>query len=161
ENALEGAQRFSQSTMIGRLHFAYFLVQQGYAKDIKHAFKKFLINNKPGYIKDTWASLEDVINWIQAAKGIAIIAHPARYKLKLKKLKQLVNDFCNLGGQAIEVVSGSQCVDEIPKLSKIAEEYNLYASIGSDFHSPDMPWNNLGYFPDLPRSCKPVSELLT
>ena len=160
KNALQGAELFSQSKMIGRVHFAQFLVHQGYAKDIKQAFKKFLVKNKPGYIKDSWASLADIIECIHQANGIAVIAHPARYGLKLKKLKQLVDEFKSLGGQAIEVVSGSQCTNEIPKINRLAEEFNLYASIGSDFHSQDMPWNNLGQFPELPINCKPVSELL-
>lgn len=160
EGALEGAESFSQSSMIGRVHFAQFLVKNGYAKDIKQVFKKYLIKNKPGYVKDTWASLEDVIHWITQAGGIAVIAHPARYQLKLKKLRILVDAFANMGGRAIEVVSGSQCADEIPKMSRLAEEFNLHASIGSDFHSAEMSWNRLGKFPALPLSCKPISELL-
>jgi 3',5'-nucleoside bisphosphate phosphatase len=156
KDALTGAQQYSSGKMIGRMHFANFLVDNGYCKDIRTVFKKFLVKNKPGYIHGQWASLEDVISWINGAGGIAVVAHPGRYPFKNKKLKMLLNEFIEMGGQAIEVVSGSHSVQDVSRMTSIAQEFDLYASVGSDFHNPDVIWNKLGKLAPLSEQCTPV-----
>ena len=157
--AYEGAQRFSGGNMLGRMHFANFLVAEGYAKNVRTVFKKYLVNNKPGHVTGDWATLEDAVSWITGAGGVAVIAHPARYKLTRTKLRKLIKDFIAAGGQAIEVVSGSHCVNEVKTMACHAVDFDLYASSGSDFHDPDFPWIKLGQLPDLPAKCKPVWDL--
>ncbi|MFK5983835.1 MAG: PHP domain-containing protein [Pseudomonadota bacterium] len=156
EGALAGAQQFASGKMIGRLHFAQFLVASGYCKDTRTVFKKYLVNNKPGYIHGEWASLADAVSWINGAGGVAIIAHPGRYPFKNKKLRVLLNEFIEMGGQAIEVVSSSHDAQLVKRISDIAQEFEIYASIGADFHHPDVSWNRLGKLPPLPRQCVPV-----
>lgn len=157
--AYEGAQSFSEGKMLGRMHFANFLVAEGHSKNIRHVFKHYLVANKPGHVSGDWASMEDAVGWITGAGGIAVIAHPARYKLTRTRLRQLIKDFMAAGGQAIEVVSGSHDVNEVKTMAAHAADFDLYASAGSDFHDPDFPWIKLGNLPPLPRQCKPVWDL--
>jgi predicted metal-dependent phosphoesterase TrpH len=154
--ALEGARSYASDVMLGRVHFAQFLIEQGLAKDKAEVFKRFLVRNKPGYVPGKWASLEDAMSWILAAGGQAVIAHPARYKLTATKLTRLAMEFKEMGGQAIEVVSGRQHPEEIKTLARLADKLALLASCGSDFHSPDNTWVELGQLNALPESCTPI-----
>ena len=159
KGAYEGAQRFCGGKMLGRMHFANFLIDAGHAKNVRNVFKHFLVNNKPGHVTGDWATLEDAVSWITGAGGIAVIAHPARYKLTRTKLRKLIKDFIAAGGQAIEVVSGSHDINETKTMANHASDFDLYASAGSDFHDPDFPWIKLGKMPPLPRQCRPVWDL--
>lgn len=155
-DAFEGARALSNGRLISRTHFARFLVQQGHAEDIGQVFRKFLISGKPGHVAGEWASLEAVLGWIHGAGGQAVIAHPARYKMTRSKLRKLIGEFAELGGEAIEVVSGSHSKDEYFTMARHAADFGLAASAGSDFHDPANPWIELGRLPDLPPGCRPI-----
>lgn len=154
--ALDGARQYASDVMLGRLHFAQFLVEQGYAKNISDVFKRFLVRNKPGYVAGEWASLTNAVTWITAAGGQAVIAHPARYKMTATKLRRLITDFKIAGGVGMEVVSGRQHPEEVKNLARLAEQFELLASCGSDFHTPDNAWVELGHLAALPKSCVPI-----
>jgi predicted metal-dependent phosphoesterase TrpH len=154
--ALEGASMHASKVMLGRVHFAKFLVEQGHAKDINDVFKRFLVRNKPGYVPGQWASLEDAVSWIISAGGQAVIAHPARYKMTATKLRRLLTEFKELGGLGIEVVSGRQHEEEIKRLAALANDFELFASCGSDFHTPDNHWVELGHLNSLPKNVTPI-----
>lgn len=154
--AYEGACSVARGVLISRTHFAHFLADQGYAKNVRDVFKSFLVNNKPGYVAGTWASLEEVVAWIRNAGGQAVIAHPARYRLTRSKLLRLIGEFKELGGAALEVVSGSHSKDECFTMARYARENGLLASAGSDFHGPENPWIELGRLPELPQGCNPI-----
>ncbi len=154
--AYEGACRLATGALVGRLHFARFLVEKGQAADLKQVFKKFLVAGKPGYVCGQWASLEDALGWISDAGGLAVIAHPARYNMTRGKLRRLIAEFKELGGAGLEVVSGSHSKDEYFTMAQHAKDFDLLASAGSDFHGPENPWINLGQLPTLPIGCKPV-----
>ena len=156
--ALEGAKRYASEQMLGRVHFARFLIEQGHAKDMKDVFARFLVKNRPGYVTGEWAPLEDAVGWITAAGGQAVIAHPARYKLTSTKLRRLLGDFKGCGGEGIEVVSGSHSRDECHAMLGHALRFGLLASCGSDYHGPVTPWVELGRLPALPQGCVPVWE---
>lgn len=157
--ALEGAKTIAGQASIGRPHFARFLIDNGHAKDHKQAFKKYLGAGKIGDVKAQWQPIEQICRWIADAGGVAVLAHPLKYKLTQTKLKCLVQDFKQAGGQAIEVISGFQPTDKTRIISKLADEFDLYASVGSDFHQPGQPWADLGMIPDLPKQCRPVWDL--
>jgi 3',5'-nucleoside bisphosphate phosphatase len=157
--AYDGAKHFCGGKMLGRMHFAHFLIESGHAKNVQSVFKHYLVNNKPGYVAGNWATLEDAVNWIKGAGGIPVIAHPARYKLTRTKLRKLIHDFKTHGGLAIEVISGRFDVNEAKTMACHASDFDLYASSGSDFHDPDFPWTKLGQLPPLPHQCKPVWNL--
>ncbi|MEA3641047.1 MAG: PHP domain-containing protein [Lamprobacter sp.] len=156
--ALEGARALASGELVGRTHFARFLVQRGAAKDLRSVFKHFLVKGKPGHVAGQWTTLEEAVGWIRAAGGQAVIAHPARYGLTRSKMKRLLDDFRAFGGRGIEVVSGSHSRDDYFTFARWAREQGLLASAGSDYHGPESPWIELGRLPALPEGCKPIWE---
>lgn len=142
--------------MIGRTHFARFLVQAGHVRDVKAVFRKYLTGNKPGYVPHQWAGLAEAVGWIRAAGGIAVIAHPGRYDMGRTLIERLIFDFKDAGGEAIEVVSGSHSLDDMHRFALIADRYGLLASAGSDFHAPGEGGRDVGSTTDLPPVCVPV-----
>ncbi len=156
EGALEGAQVFAAGQIIGRTHFARFLVEQGHAKDMRKVFKKFLIHNRPGYVPGKWATLEEALSWIHDSGGQAVIAHPARYSLSATRLRQFMQEFKDAGGEALEVVSGSHSAGDVQGMAQYAKRFELLASCGSDYHGPEQSWIELGKLSALPDGCTPV-----
>lgn len=142
--------------LISRTHFARFLIEKGYAKNMKAVFKRFLIQGKPGYVAHQWASLAESIEWIRAAGGVAVLAHPGRYDMGRTRMELLLADFKACGGEAIEVVSGSHTPDQVPIFARYAQEHGLLASCGSDFHAPGEGGRELGRMAPLPEACRPV-----
>lgn len=154
--ALEGAKAFCKGNILSRTHFAHFLVKQGYARDIKQVFRRFLVRGKPGHVPGEWASLEEALGWIQTAGGMAVIAHPARYSLSATRLRQFIAEFIELGGAGFEAISGSHSRDEENNMLNMAKKYNLLVSCGSDFHGPENPYRELGQLSSIPEDCTPV-----
>lgn len=160
--AYEGALKFvGNPELISRTHFARFLVEQGHCRDTPEVFRKYLTEGKPGYVPHRWASLKDAVQWITAAKGMAVIAHPGRYKFTANEEYALFLEFKAHGGQAIEVVTGSHTTAEYVEYADKALEFDFAASRGSDFHSPDESHCDLGKLPPLPGALTPVWELLS
>jgi len=153
---LEAAKRLAKGNIISRTHFAHFLVEQGHAPNMKQVFKKYLVRNKPGYVSGEWANLEDVVSWIRAAGGLAVIAHPARYQLSANKMRQMLGVFRDCGGVGIEVVSGSHTASDIQRFTHVAEYFGLYASRGSDYHGKETSYADPRRLPALPDGCRPV-----
>ncbi|OHC65153.1 MAG: phosphatase [Rhodocyclales bacterium GWA2_65_19] len=155
--AYEGALRHAGNpALVSRSHFARYIAEQGHAKDVKSVFDYWLAKGKPGYVEHAWASLEDALRWIIGAGGIAVIAHPGRYRLSSVQRRELFVAFKDLGGLGIEVLSGSAKDDEVREFSRIAREFGFLASRGSDFHGPGESWIDLGEMPDLPEDLTPV-----
>jgi predicted metal-dependent phosphoesterase TrpH len=152
----EGARNIATGNYIGRPHFARYLTECGFAANESKAFRKYLGAGKPGDVKHLWPAMNLVIAWIKEAGGVAVLAHPMKYKLSRSKLHELCREFKAAGGQAIEVVSGAQAAAETALLSSICFEGSFLASCGSDFHRPDQPWASLGRFPAIPSTCTPV-----
>ena len=159
-DSLEGAKAFSNGVILSRTHFARFLVSRGYVKTMDHAFKKYLGAGKPAYVAGKWATLEDAVAWIKSAGGVAVLAHPARYNITMSKLRRFLTEFKECGGKGLEVVSGSNKQGEIEKMARLANEFELLASMGTDFHDPDHNWLELGALPPLPKSASPIWEFV-
>ena len=155
-DAYEGALAHSNGILVSRTHFARMLVERGLVDDERKVFKRYLVNGKPGYVAGDWASLADALSWIHGAGGLAVIAHPARYKMTRTKLRRLFSEFKELGGEAVEVISGSHSRDDVVSMAKHTTDFGLLASAGSDFHTPESPWVALGRLPMLPGGCRPV-----
>jgi hypothetical protein len=154
--AMAGAAALAGGPVISRTHFARFLVQGGYAPDMGRAFKRYLHRGGPGYVGGEWTGLAEAVDWITGAGGVAVIAHPGRYRLGSARLRQLCEHFRDAGGEAIEVVSGSQHASESPRLARLAHDTGLAASAGSDYHGPEQCWLEPGRIPALPPGCRPV-----
>ncbi len=157
----EGALKFAGNhDLISRTHFARFLVERGICRDTNEVFRKYLTPGKPGFVEHHWASLKNAIQWITQAGGMAVIAHPARYKLSSTEEFALFTEFKGHGGQGVEVVTGSHSPAEYISYADSAREFGLAASRGSDFHSPDESRTEIGTLPNLPGDLTPVWELL-
>ena len=157
----EGALKYvGNPDLISRTHFARYMVEIGVCADPHDVFKKYLTEGKPGFVEHRWAKLADAVKWITEAGGIAVIAHPGRYNFTPNEEFALFTEFKNHGGQGVEVVTGSHTVPEYQKYADMAQEFDLLASRGSDFHSPGESHTDLGALPDLPGRVKPVWEAL-
>ncbi|WP_019702190.1 3',5'-nucleoside bisphosphate phosphatase [Paracidovorax oryzae] len=160
-DAYEGALRYvGNPELISRTHFARFLVETGVCRDTSEVFRRFLTEGKPGYVPHRWAALGDAVRWITQAGGMAVIAHPARYKFSATQEYALFSEFRQHGGQGVEVVTGSHTAAEYGTYAAMAQEFGLAASRGSDFHSPDESHTDLGTLPPLPGTLTPVWDLL-
>ena len=161
KGAFEGALKFvGNPELISRTHFARFLVESGVCSETHEVFRKYLTEGKPGFVPHRWATLRDTVAWITGAHGVAVIAHPGRYKFTPNEEYALFTEFKAHGGQAVEVVTGSHTAQEYVKYAETAREFGLAASRGSDFHSPDESRIDLGALPFLPGELTPVWDLV-
>jgi len=160
DGALEAVKKLAGKGMITRLHFANFLVSNNHVATQQKAFDKFLGKGKPAFVTTQWPELETTVSWILDSGGIPIVAHPLRYKLSASWMARLLSAFKDMGGEAIEVVTGRSSAEEIYISGKYAKKFGLAGSIGSDFHSPDNVWVELGRLAELPSEIKPVWNLL-
>lgn len=161
KGAFEGALPYvGNPELISRTHFARFLVESGVCRDTAEVFRKYLTEGKPGYVPHRWAELKDAVTWITQAGGVAVIAHPARYKFTPNQEFALFTEFKGHGGQGVEVVTGSHSAAEFVTYAHTAQEFGLAASRGSDFHSPLESHTELGTLPLLSSELTPVWELL-
>ena len=159
--AYDGALQFvGNPDLISRTHFARFLVESGVCADTQEVFRRFLVEGKPGFVPHRWATLRDAVTWICEAGGIAVIAHPARYKFTPIEEYALFTEFKALGGRGVEVLTGAHSAADALRYADTAREFDLLASRGSDFHSPEESRIDLGGLPPLPGGLVPVWEAL-
>ena len=156
-DSLEGARRYAENPeLISRAHFARFLVEAGRAADVKNVFQRYLVKDRPGYVPHQWASLPEAVGWIRASGGVAIIAHPGRYKYERAEMRELFSEFKDCGGAAIEIVTGSHTPEQYHEFAKSARQFGFLASRGSDYHGMGESRADLGKLPPLPDGLKPV-----
>jgi predicted metal-dependent phosphoesterase TrpH len=155
--AYEGALKYvANPDLMSRTHFARYLVEMGVCANIPEVFRRYLTEGKPGYVPHRWATLEQAVGWIKAAGGIAVIAHPGRYKFSPVAEGAMFDEFRQLGGTAIEVVTGSHTPDQYPVYAELARRYGFLASRGTDFHAPGESRAEFALLPPLPAGLKPV-----
>jgi predicted metal-dependent phosphoesterase TrpH len=158
-DAYQGALTYvSNPDMISRTHFARYMVERGYAESTQDVFSRFLGDGKPGHVPHRWAKLADAVKWIQVAGGEAVIAHPGRYAYTSVQFDALFGEFIDLGGKAIEVVTGSHSPDQYREYADVARRFGFEASRGSDFHACGEGRVDLGSLPQLPADLTPVWE---
>ncbi len=162
EDAFEGAMRYAEHPeLISRAHFARYLVEKGICRDTRRVFNAYLVPGKPGYVDHRWAGLEETLEWIHAAGGIAVIAHPGRYPFSSVALQQFLDAFKMLGGEGIEVISGGHTREHVERFTRLTTYYALTASRGSDFHGPGQSYVDLGALDPLPEGLPPVWSLFS
>ena len=156
-NAYAGALKcVTSESLISRTHFARFLVESGYVRDMRDVFKHYLVRGKPGYVEHDWVSLPVAVEWIHAAGGKAVLAHPGRYKVGREGMRELLAEFREVGGDGIEVLSSSHTADQNETFLRHARVFGFLASCGSDYHGPGESWVDLGDMPPLPAGTAPV-----
>jgi len=149
-DALEKTQKLSKTDMITRTHFAQMLIREGYCKDMKSVFRRFLTGEKPGSYRVDWKSFSEVVEWIHIAGGLAVIAHPFRYRMTQTKIRNMLSDFKEVLGDGVEVITATSTNEEITLGNKWAKEYKLLSSCGSDYHGWANQRIQIGYLKDLP-----------
>ena len=149
-DALEKTQELSKTDMITRTHFAQMLIREGYCKDMKSVFRRFLSGKKPGASHVEWRSFDEVVGWIHAAGGLAVIAHPFRYRMTQTKIKNMFLNFKEVLGDGVEVVTATSTAEEITLSNRWAKEYKLLSSCGSDYHGWPNQRIQIGCLRDLP-----------
>ncbi|MDP5211516.1 PHP domain-containing protein [Pseudoalteromonas tunicata] len=154
-DAYENAKKLAENAQVTRAHFARYIVQIGLAKNVQSVFKKYLVRGKIGYTPSEWCDMATAISAITAAGGQAVIAHPGRYQLSNKWLRQLLSDYKMAGGHAMEVAQPQQAPTERQFLGQLSHEFGLLGSQGSDFHFPTT-WLELGKNLYLPKDCQAV-----
>jgi predicted metal-dependent phosphoesterase TrpH len=155
--SLEGAYAYVENpNLIGRTHFARFLVEKRYVSDVKSAFQHYLVSGKPGYVPHQWATLEEALAYIKAGGGIPVVAHPGRYKLTRTEMRKFLGEFRDGGGAGIEVITSSHTPEQFLEYAILAKEFGFLASRGSDFHGPGESRVDLGKLPELAADLKPV-----
>lgn len=155
--SLEGAYAYVENpNLIGRTHFARFLVEKRYVSDVKSAFQHYLVGGKPGYVPHQWATLAEALAYIKAGRGIAVVAHPGRYKLTRAEMRKFFGEFKDGGGAGVEVITSSHTSEQYLEYAILAKEFGFLASRGSDFHGPGESRVDLGKLPDLAADLKPV-----
>ena len=156
-NAYQGALTYvGNPDLISRTHFARYMVEYGYCRDISDVFKNYLVEGKPGFVEHGWATLGNAVQWIKGAGGVAVVAHPGRYDLTELQRGAFLDEFKQLGGTGIEVVTGSHTPDQFDEYAKVALRYGFLASRGSDFHGPGESAIELGALPPLAGNLTPV-----
>lgn len=151
----EKASDLANGAQIGRPHFAQALIEMDKVSNMAQAFKRYLGAGKPGDVKTLWPEISEVVGWIRAAGGVAVVAHPDKYKMTRTKLKCMLKVFAEAGGNGLEVVSGNTEASFARRMAEFCEEFGFMASQGSDFHGP-KPWSELGKFGKMPEGVKPV-----
>lgn len=155
--AYDGAlKHVGNPDLISRTHFARFLVERGVCRDTREVFTRYLVEGKPGYVPHRWAHLGQALDWIHGAGGVAVLAHPGRYRVSETELWALLSEFRERGGAAVEVVTGSHGVADARRFTGLALEFGLDASRGSDFHGPGESVAELGRIDVLPYRLTPV-----
>jgi predicted metal-dependent phosphoesterase TrpH len=155
--AYEGALAFAGNPdLLSRTHFARYIIQHGACNSVNEVFKKYLTEGKPGYVPHRWATLQQAVTWIRGAGGIAVVAHPGRYKFTPLAFDEFMQEFKRVGGAGVEVVTGSHTPDQYDEYALVAKRYGMLASRGSDFHSPEESHADIGSLPPLHASLTPV-----
>jgi predicted metal-dependent phosphoesterase TrpH len=155
--AYEGALKYvGNPDLLSRTHFARYLVEIGACASTPEVFRKYLTEGKPGFVPHRWAGLADAVGWIRQAGGIPVIAHPGRYRFTPLAEGALFDEFKQLGGNAIEVVTGSHTPDQYDTYAELARRYGFLASRGTDFHAPGEARVEFDKLPPLPAGVKPV-----
>ena len=132
--ALDGALKVANGSQIGRPHFAQWMLDAGHVASLTEAFDKYLGAGKVGDVKAFWPEMADVVRAITASGGVAVLAHPLKYRLTGMKLRALINDFKAAGGTCLEILNGRQPEVDMKRLSQMAQSSDLLVSAGSDFH---------------------------
>ncbi len=139
-----GALAIAGDSQLGRPHFAQWLIDQGHVANFNQAFDKYLGQGKIGDVKAFWPEMAEVTAWIVESGGVAIVAHPLVYRFTRMKLRRLIVDFKLAGGQAVEILNGRQTKDQTEQLKRLAEDFELEVSVGSDFHRDSTYGAELG-----------------
>ena len=135
-------QRFGE--IVGRPHFAEYLVEQGLASSIQDAFDKYIEKGRKYWLPRQFLSIERSIEIISLAGGVPVLAHPFQYKRDDAGLRELIEHCMNSGLKGMECRYSGYTEEMSGYLEALADEYRLLKTGGSDFHGSNKPAISLG-----------------
>lgn len=157
DGAFEGALALAGNPdSLSRTHFARYMVMTGHCADAREVFRRYLSEGRPGYVAHRWAQLADALRWIRGAGGVAVIAHPGRYRYDETQMHALLTEFKEWGGEGIEVATSNHDANDADRFARHARSFGFEASRGSDFHSPTDADIEIGRVDRLPAALQPV-----
>ncbi|WP_019673281.1 PHP domain-containing protein [Psychrobacter lutiphocae] len=133
---------------VGRAHIAKVLLEKEIVPTMQKAFDKYLADNKAAYVPIETLTMQETIELIHRCGGKAVLAHPTRYNLSATRVRKLIAEFAELGGDGCELPSNDEPISKRRMIDRTIAQHELLVSIGSDFHGSSMPWRKLG---DVPR----------
>jgi len=131
-------KQFSKGNVIARPHIAMAVVQKGYVPDYQTVFDDYLADGKPCALDKMILSVEEGISLIHRAGGKAVLAHPL-----LLGDDELVRELMQFPFDGIEVWHRKQVDEDIARYQRLAKEFQLIMTGGSDFHHDE---HTLGQF---------------
>ena len=158
EGTWEEVCETAETHYVGRPDFARVLIKRGIVTSFQQAFSKYLAVGKPAYVMTEWASVKEAVEWINCAGGVAVVAHPGRYRMTRTKLCALLADFKSYGGAGMEVLNAGLDKNKTRDMAQLSRKYGLNASAGSDFHGFSYPGMRIGALAAMPEGCTPLWE---
>lgn len=136
-------EKYGES-VITRAHFADYMLEKGYIKSHKEAFERFIGDTCPCYVPREKISPTQAVEFILSGNGLPVLAHPVLYHMSMANLKILVQELKTAGLVGIEAIYSTYTSSDERDIRRIAEEYDLKLSGGSDFHGAAKPGLDLG-----------------
>ncbi|GMO50206.1 MAG: PHP domain-containing protein [Termitinemataceae bacterium] len=131
--------------VIGRPHFAKFLVEQKKAKTIQVAFDKYLGRGKSLYVEKECVDLQKAITCIKDSGALPFLAHPSTLYVSWGKLPQILSMLRDQGIVGIEAYHPLLNKNQAQRMEEIARTLGMFVSAGSDFHGISRKDRKLGY----------------
>ena len=141
---LEDLYREYPDSVITRAHFARYLVEHGYVKDRDTIFRKYLGDNCRCYVPREKITPFEAIDLIHLGGGLAFFAHPVLCHMNHDRLRFFVRDLKEAGLTGMEAVYSMNSPGDERNMKKLAQEFDLLISGGSDFHGENKPYIHLG-----------------
>ena len=130
--------------VVGRPNFGQMLVELGLASSVQDAFDRFIEKGQPYYLPRKMISIERSVEVIREAGGVPVLAHPLQYRLEEPALRQLIEHCMDHGLLGMECRYSRYDEGQSHYLLRLAREYGLTPTGGSDYHGTNKPEIALG-----------------
>lgn len=131
-------------SVITRAHYGQYIMAKGYAKSMAEVFDRYIGDHAPCFIPREKVTPAQAVELILKAGGIPILAHPILYHMSDSRLEKLVQELKAVGLVGIEAIYSTYTAGEENQIQRLANQYNLAISGGSDFHGKAKPKLEMG-----------------
>ena len=138
-------RKYAVGSIVARPHFAQALVDCGHVDTTRQAFDRYLKDRGAAYVRAPAPPAHEIVAAVAAAGGVAVLAHPRTLRLATKSAyRSLLEELVEAGLVGLEVDHPSQDPQQRVMFGELAEELDLVASGGSDFHGAAKPDIHIG-----------------
>ncbi len=127
---LDRVRELGSGGSVGRAHVARALVESGEVSSMDEAFERYLARGRPGYVERPRLTPSGAVELVHRAGGVAVLAHP----FTVDDLDAAVRELVDNGLDGIEVYYALYNSDQRARLARIAHDFGLVPTGGSDFH---------------------------